>query len=105
LIDGIGTGLSDFPSSEACQEWLAEKCRTAGKELWIEVEAFDSRYNSCYWERLKRQIEMASPYGDRIVVFDVPHYFSPKGIAPKASELYGEYGKFLSSLEVERSHF
>jgi photosystem II stability/assembly factor-like uncharacterized protein len=98
LIDGIGTGLSDFPSSEACQEWLAEKCRTAGKELWIEVEAFDSRYNSCDWERFKRQMEMASPYGDRILVFDIPHYFSPKGFAPKASELYGEYGKWLDSL-------
>ncbi|MBC7326739.1 DUF4434 domain-containing protein [bacterium] len=97
LIDGIGTALSDFQSSEDCQRWLAEECRMAKKELWIEVEAFDTRYRSCDIERFKRQIAIALPYADRLLTFDIPHYLSPNALAPDGKELFGEYIQWIKS--------
>ncbi len=91
LIDGIGTGMSDFQSAEDCERWLGEECRKAGKEVWIEVEAFDADYRACDFARFKKQIELAFPYADRIAVFDIPHYFSPDGLNTGARELYEEY--------------
>ena len=91
LIDGIGTGMSDFQSAEDCERWLGEECRKAGKEVWIEVEAFDADYRACDFARFKKQIELAFPYADRIAVFDIPHYFSPDGLNTGARESYEEY--------------
>ncbi len=103
LIDGIGTALSDFRSSEDCQRWLAEECRRSGKELWVEVEAFDTSYNACDIDRFKRQITMAYLYADRILTFDIPHYFAPNALAPKAKELYNNYkDMFLPPPSIKR---
>lgn len=100
LIDGIGTALSDFISSEDCQRWLAEECRKAGKELWVEVEAFNVKYNACDIERFKKQIAIAFPYGERLLTFDLPHYFAPNGTAPGARELYREYLRWIKSPKI-----
>jgi len=61
----------------------------------VEVEAFDASYNACDIERFERQIGIAFLYGDRLIIFDIPHYFAPNGLAPKAKELYGEYIKWI----------
>lgn len=95
LIDGIGTALSDFKHSEDCQKWLAGECRRFGKDLWVEIEAFDTRYNACDLDRFKKQIAIAFPYADRLLTFDIPHYFAPNGVAPKAKELYNDYKKWI----------
>lgn len=96
LIDGIGTGLSNWEHSEACQKWLKETCKRYGKKLWVEAEAFRYPYVPAKPEEFLRQLQMANRYGEKVLIFDYPHYLNPRSGKQEAKELWDRLAQLVN---------
>lgn len=93
--DCVGAG---WLTIEVVEEWfkaLAEVIPTTPKiEFWGNVELFDQRF----WTvapvgRLKRQVELLTPYVSNFISFAYSHYYSPSLKNPLVHHTYVHYMK------------
>ncbi len=96
-------------------EKLARAHKKAGRsKLWVDMEIFSFEEGDVYksalypapWERIKAQMEAASPYVDKIVVYEYQGMMTkPDGIArcgypDRAEQLYTDYVKWLKEQKM-----
>lgn len=62
---------------------------------WTNIESFGRRYHIRFppidWRILKRKMEMASPYSEKLITFEFSHFMSPNSMYPSARKLYERY--------------
>ena len=96
---------------------LHRACKAAGAQLWADVELFRQVHGEpvdkepfagepADFTRVKRQLEVESPYVSKAVAFCTPHYFSPNALIPRvarrARALYDAYAHWMQ--ESRRQH-
>lgn len=88
--DGCGCDRNLTPENvkpylAACQR----AARRAGVTFWINVEVFDipAGWKPASTDRIIKQIEAASPYAEKIIMFEYNHYLSPQKGFTGAQEL------------------
>lgn len=66
-----------------------------GLTIWSNVESFDRdvafRFPPADWRILRRRLEVAMEYADKIVTFEFPHFLSPNSCFPSAHNLFQRY--------------
>ncbi len=62
---------------------------------WTNIESFGRRYHIRFppidWRILKRKMEMATPYSEKLITFEFSHFMSPHSMYPSARKLYERY--------------
>ncbi|MBN1900303.1 DUF4434 domain-containing protein [Candidatus Sumerlaeota bacterium] len=105
--DEVGVRKSRVEELPAFYEGLKKAHERAGcAEIWADVEIFDFEgavYQSALipapFERVKRQLEAASPYVEKILVYQYQGMMNKPGSAafaghPESTQLYRDYEKF-----------
>jgi len=109
MQDGVGTKRTTVDESAAVMKALQPVMEKHGVRFWINVEVFDQIHgwpvDSRGWQaipaefsRVKEQLEKQSLYAEKTIIFDFPHYMTPR-IGGKAETLYNEYQSYLQRLE------
>lgn len=66
--------------------------------LWANVETFERDVRSMFYpipfDVLRRKIEIAQPYVDKMITFEFSHFLSPQSIYPSAHNLNNLYKKY-----------
>jgi len=89
MQDGVGTKKVDYTCAAMVFKDLEDTMRKNNVEFWADIEVFEAVHgypiDSQPWqarcadfERVKKQLEYISPYVTKSVIFDYPHYFSPR---------------------------
>lgn len=108
MQDGVGTRRTTVEESTAVFEALQPVMEKHGVEFWANVEVFNQIHgwpvDESSWqavpadiERVLKQLELQSPYVEKVIIFDFPHYMSPR-LGGKATELYNEYEEYIETL-------
>lgn len=89
MQDGVGTKKVDYISASMVFKDLEDTMKKNNVEFWADIEVFEAvhgypidlqPWQAKYadFERVKKQLEYISPYVSKSVIFDYPHYFSPR---------------------------
>lgn len=109
MQDGVGTRRTTVEESAAVMKALKPVMDKHGVEFWLNAEVFDQIHgwpvDSGSWQavpaeysRVARQLELQSPFVEKVIIFDFPSYMSP-GTSVKSEELYLKYKEALSTKE------
>ena len=64
---------------------------------WTNIETFGRRYPIKFppidWRLLKKKMEMASPFSEKLITFEFSHFLSPNSMYPSARLLFERYRK------------
>jgi len=105
MQDGVGTRRTTVAESAGVIEALKPVMDKHGVEFWVNVEVFNQIHgwpvDAGSWqaipadiERVVDQVKMQSPYTEKVIIFDFPHYMSPR-LGGKAEELYEAYKEYI----------
>ncbi len=109
MQDGVGTKRTTVDESAAVMKALQPVMEKHGVRFWVNVEVFDQIHgwpvDSQGWQaipaefsRVKEQLNKQSPFAEKTIIFDFPHYMTPR-IGGRAETLYNEYQSYLRRLE------
>lgn len=104
MQDGVGTRRTSVEESAAVMKALKPIMDKHGVRFWVNVEVFNQIHgwpvDSGSWQaipadfqRVKAQLEQQSPYAEKVIIFDFPHYMSPR-LGGMAEELYDAYSDY-----------
>ena len=66
--------------------------------LWANVETFERDVRCMYYpipfELLRKKIQLATPYVEKMITFEFSHFLSPQSIYPSAHNLNTLYKKY-----------
>lgn len=105
MQDGVGTRRTTVAESTEVMKALKPVMDKHGVRFWVNVEVFDQIHgwpvDAGSWQaipadidRVVDQLEMQSPYTEKVIIFDFPHYMSPR-LGGKAEELYEAYKEYI----------
>lgn len=104
--DCLGRELSLTVSDEAYSAWLgrcelwAKAIRKAGAEFWHDAEVFEITSTSKRFPEIKKSLALQAPISGGIIVFDIPHYFSPCPMTG-VNDPYGDYKRRIMTEYIE----
>jgi len=104
MQDGVGTKRTTVEESAAVFKALKPVMEKYGIQYWANLEVFEQIHG---WpvdyeawaaktgsiDTLKKQIDLISPYVEKLIIFDYPNYMSPE----TGSDLYSEYTKYIEN--------
>ena len=104
MQDGVGTRRTSVAESAGVIKALKPIMDKHGVRFWVNVEVFNQIHgwpvDAGSWqavpadiERVVDQLQMQSPYTEKVVIFDFPHYMTPR-LGGKAEELYKAYKEY-----------
>jgi len=78
-------------------------CNDYNISLWANVETFERDVRNMFYpipfDVLRRKIEIAEPYVDKMITFEFSHFLSPQSIYPSAKNLNNLYRKYYENLK------
>ena len=81
--DSIGTFGNTLANYRPAFQIWREVCRTLGITLWVNAESFErvrigtaGDFDPAPIERLRAQLSLAAEFGEKIVSWEVPHFYS-----------------------------
>ncbi len=109
MQDGVGTRRTTIEESAGVMEALKSVMEKHGVRFWVNVEVFHQIHgwpvDSGSWQavpadidRVIRQLELQAHFAEKVIIFDFPHYMSPR-IGGRARELYDAYKEYLEEME------
>jgi len=105
MQDGVGTRRTTVAESAGVIEALKPVMEKHGVEFWVNVEVFNQIHgwpvDTGSWQavpadidRVIDQLKMQSPFTEKVIIFDFPHYMTPR-LGGKAEELYEAYKEYI----------
>jgi len=105
MQDGVGTRRTTVAESAGVIEALKPVMDKHGVEFWVNVEVFNQIHgwpvDAGSWQavpadidRVIDQLKMQSPFTEKVIIFDFPHYMTPR-LGGKAEELYEAYKEYI----------
>jgi len=105
MQDGVGTRRTTVAESAGVIEALKPVMEKHGVEFWVNVEVFNQIHgwpvDTGSWQavpadidRVIDQLKMQSPFTEKVIIFDFPHYMTPR-LVGKAEELYEAYKEYI----------
>jgi len=106
MQDGVGCHRTSVEESAAVLRALRPVMEEHGVQLWANAEVFDQthgwpvddldwRATSAPIDRVIKQLDLESPYVDKVIIFDFTSYMSPR-LGDEAQALYEGYEEYLS---------
>lgn len=103
LQDGVGTRRTTIAEGAAVFKALAPVMERHGVAFWANVEVFDLVHgwpiDDKPWsaapataDRVLAQMEAAAPHTTKTIIFDFPHYLSPREEGPRRTLYEGLFG-------------
>ncbi len=88
--------LEDYPDF---LKYAKKACDKYGISLWANVETFERDVRSMFYpipfDVLRRKIELAKPYVDKMITFEFSHFLSPQSIYQSAHNLNNLYKNYF----------
>lgn len=88
------TGPQTFELADYLKE-AAALTKAHKIQNWTNVETFGRRYPIKFppidWRLLKKKMELAEPYAEKLITFEFSHFLSPNSIYPAAHNLFNRY--------------
>ena len=96
-------GTSPLEDYQGYLKAMKELCNKHKISLWANVETFERDVRSMFYpipfDVLRRKIELAEPYVDKMITFEFSHFLSPQSIYPSAHNLNNLYKKYYGNLK------
>jgi hypothetical protein len=96
--DGSCCYGNDYDQNFEAEDYLRETaalCKEFNLTLWHNIETFSWKFPIKFptvdWRYLKRKIEVASPYVEKLITFEFSHFLSPNSMYPASRNLYKRY--------------
>lgn len=96
--DGSCCYGNDFDQVFELVEYMEETlalCRSHKVELWQNIETFSWKFPIKFptidWRYLKRKMEIASKYSEKLITFEYSHFLSPNSMYPASRNLNRRY--------------
>lgn len=96
--DGSCCYGNDFDQTFELDDWLHETrdlCNKHEIALWHNIEGFTwkmpIKFPAQDWRYLKRRMEIASKYAEKLITFEFSHFLSPNSMIPGAAKLFERY--------------
>lgn len=97
--DGTAT-LEDY---HKYLEAVKNICDKYNISLWANVETFERDVRNMFYpipfDVLRKKIEIAEPYVDKMITFEFSHFLSPQSIYPSAKNLNNLYRKYYENIK------
>ncbi len=104
MQDGVGTKRTTPEESAAVFKALKPVMEKHGIQYWANLEVFEQTHGwpvdyepwaakTASMETLEKQIELMSPFVEKLIVFDYPNYMSPE----TGSNLYSDYVEYVEN--------
>lgn len=79
---------------------MKKVCNEYNIELWGNIETFERDVRCMYYlipfDLLRKKIELATPYVEKMITFEFSHFLSPQSIYPSAHNLNNLYKKYYN---------
>jgi len=104
MQDGVGTKRTTVEESAAVFEALKPVMDKYGINYWANLEVFEQTHGwpvdyepweakAASMDTLEKQIELISPFVEKLIIFDYPNYMSPE----TGSDLYSDYAEYAEN--------
>jgi hypothetical protein len=101
--DSVGTFGNRLPHLRSSFEIWRKVCNELGIILWVNVESFErasigtaSDFVSADFDRLRVQLASAQQFGEKIVSWEVPYFYSPLA-GERGASLRKAYQEYINS--------
>ncbi|MBO7344983.1 MAG: DUF5109 domain-containing protein, partial [Clostridia bacterium] len=91
-------GTSPLEDYEGYLKAMKGLCDKHNISLWANVETFERDVRRMYFpipfDLMRKRIEIAEPYVDKMITFEFSHFLSPQSIFPSAQNLNNLYKRY-----------
>lgn len=91
-------GQVDYTELPSFLAGIHRLCARYGVTMWSNLETFDRdmpiKFPPADWRNVRLKLEAASPYAEKIITFEFPHFMSPHSCYPAAHGLFRQYRSF-----------